>query len=59
MVMDGAGAAEGVGEWERPMVLDRAADGEDGRDKPTELHGYPGVVFEVTDAGEVETVWLF
>ena len=29
------GAGEASGEWERPMVLDRAADGEDGRDKQT------------------------
>lgn len=50
LVMGGAGAgggATGAGgggdergvEWERPMVLDRAADGEDGRDKQTGKHG--------------------
>ncbi|GAA5879924.1 hypothetical protein JCM8547_003703 [Rhodosporidiobolus lusitaniae] len=57
------------GEGERPMILDRTADGSvagnDGgkggglRGKTTEIHGFPGVALEVTQEGEVETVWLF
>lgn len=25
----------------------------------TEIHGFPGIAFEVTQSGDVETVWLF
>ncbi|GAA5825424.1 hypothetical protein JCM11251_006977 [Rhodosporidiobolus azoricus] len=30
-----------------------------GRGKTTEIHGFPGIALEVTQEGEVETVWLF
>ncbi|GAA5917638.1 hypothetical protein JCM6882_002000 [Rhodosporidiobolus microsporus] len=30
-----------------------------GRGKTTEIYGFPGVALEVTQEGEVETVWLF
>ncbi|GAA6033789.1 hypothetical protein JCM8097_000341 [Rhodosporidiobolus ruineniae] len=62
-------------EHEKPMILDRTADGsvrggksrngtgENGgggvRGKTTEIHGFPGIALEVTQEGEVETVWLF
>ncbi|KDE06463.1 hypothetical protein MVLG_03247 [Microbotryum lychnidis-dioicae p1A1 Lamole] len=47
---------------EKPMILDRTADGGEGSEvkgKTTEIHGFPGVAFEVTNSGDVETVWLF
>ncbi|SCV73735.1 BQ2448_6165 [Microbotryum intermedium] len=47
---------------EKPMILDRTADGGEGSEvkgKTTEIHGFPGVAFEVTVSGDVETVWLF
>ncbi|ORY83569.1 hypothetical protein BCR35DRAFT_303447 [Leucosporidium creatinivorum] len=48
-------------EIERPMVLDRAADGGEGpvKGKTTEIHGFPGIALEVTGSGDLETVWLF
>ncbi|SCZ88350.1 BZ3500_MvSof-1268-A1-R1_Chr10-2g02928 [Microbotryum saponariae] len=47
---------------EKPMILDRTAGGGEGSEvkgKTTEIHGFPGVAFEVTISGDVETVWLF
>nr|CRX79075.1 hypothetical protein ls5930a1_00122 [Leucosporidium scottii] len=48
-------------EVERPMVLDRAADGGEGpvKGKTTEIHGFPGIALEVTGSSDIETVWLF
>ncbi|GAA5999256.1 uncharacterized protein JCM10292_001705 [Rhodotorula paludigena] len=55
----GGGGAGGA-ERERPMILDRTADGRDGvRGKTTEIHGFPGIALEVTQSGDIETVWLF
>ncbi|GAA5822663.1 hypothetical protein JCM3770_002859, partial [Rhodotorula araucariae] len=57
MAMADVGAPEDA---QKPMILDRTADGRDGvRGKPTEIHGFPGIAFEVTSSGDVETVWLF
>ncbi|CEQ40070.1 SPOSA6832_01637 [Sporobolomyces salmonicolor] len=62
----GRGSAEGgdaaeVDEEERPMILDRTADGGEGciKGKTTEIHGFPGIALEVTGSGDIETVWLF
>ncbi|KAK4050323.1 hypothetical protein OIO90_005116 [Microbotryomycetes sp. JL221] len=46
---------------ERPMILDRTADGFNSgiKGRTTEIHGFPGIAFEVTTSGHVETVWLF
>ncbi|KAM0790133.1 hypothetical protein ACM66B_005456 [Microbotryomycetes sp. NB124-2] len=46
---------------EKPMVLDRTADGlELGvKGRTTEIYGYPGIAFEVTTSRNIETVWLF
>ncbi|GAA5888721.1 hypothetical protein JCM5296_000081 [Sporobolomyces johnsonii] len=54
-----SGAAE-ADEDERPMILDRTADGGEGsvKGKTTEIHGFPGIALEVTSSGDVETVWL-
>ena len=45
---------------EQPLVLDRTADALDSLaiGRSTTLHGLPGVVFEATEAGDVETLWL-
>ncbi|BGP26270.1 UPF0183 family protein [Rhodotorula toruloides] len=45
----------------RPMVLDRTVgEGRGGvKGKPTEIHGFPSIAVEVTQSGNVETVWLF
>lgn len=29
------------------------------RSSRAEIHGFPGIAFEVTGSGHVETVWLF
>ncbi|BGP50165.1 hypothetical protein JCM10450v2_006076 [Rhodotorula kratochvilovae] len=60
--MSGAGGGAGSGEEDaqKPMILDRTADGRDGvRGKTTEIHGLPGLALEVTGSGDVETLWLF
>ncbi|OAV99225.1 hypothetical protein, variant [Puccinia triticina 1-1 BBBD Race 1] len=47
---------------EPAMLLDRTADViDDGLvlRRPTRLHGHPGIVLEVTEDDDVETVWLF
>ncbi|BGP18252.1 hypothetical protein JCM10213v2_006310 [Rhodosporidiobolus nylandii] len=50
---------------EKPMILDRTASGAEDRGgsrvrgKTTEIHGYPTIALEVTQEGEVETVWVF
>ena len=45
---------------EQPLVLDRTADALDSLaiGRSTTLHGLPGVVFEATEAGDIETLWL-
>jgi len=57
------GEHQSNGTQERPMVLDRTADrvepGGGAYGKKTEIHGFPGIAFEVTQSGDVETVWLF
>lgn len=27
--------------------------------EPAEIHGFPGIALEVTQSGDIETVWLF
>ncbi|PLW40622.1 hypothetical protein PCANC_13027 [Puccinia coronata f. sp. avenae] len=47
---------------EPAMLLDRTADVvDDGLvlTRPTRLYGHPGIVLEVTEDDDVETVWLF
>ncbi|GAA6017677.1 hypothetical protein JCM10207_001247 [Rhodosporidiobolus poonsookiae] len=60
------GAVNAAAGDDAPMILDRTAadggrgkEGEGVRGKTTEIHGFPGLAFEVTQEGEVETVWLF
>ncbi|GAA5984508.1 hypothetical protein JCM5350_004741 [Sporobolomyces pararoseus] len=54
----------------KPMILDRtayASTNSTSRDvnhdraelRTTEIHGFPGIAFEVTKQGNVETVWIF
>lgn len=42
------------------MLLDRLADNTEGilLDRPAELVAQPGCIFEVTQSGWVETLWL-
>ncbi|GAA6020823.1 hypothetical protein JCM11491_004665 [Sporobolomyces phaffii] len=70
-----AGDDERFAAPEPPMILDRTAaigvdppspsNGGGGgsergiRGRTTEIHGFPGIAFEVTSSGDVETVWLF
>ncbi|GAA5906625.1 uncharacterized protein JCM6883_004536 [Sporobolomyces salmoneus] len=58
-------------EDEKPMILDRTASAAENdltggsgggggtKGRTTEIHGFPGIAFEVTKSRDVETVWLF